>query len=182
MVRRPFRDFCSAWAMTALISLMPVSTALKEVKSLLVSLAIRRARVVFPQPGGPHSSMELRLSDSICTRSGLPGPRSFSWPINSSRLRGRMRSAKGCSAAEVSGSSGSGRGEKRLMVLQNSPTELSLHGWRIKRPARRLISRAGKTLAEGFVEKYRGSSGGVQGFDSGAHGDVHAAVSAANDF
>src|ERR1700757_201365 len=112
MVRRPARDFRSASAMTSLISLMPLVTALKGMNSDLVRRAIKRARVVLPQPGGPQKSMEARVSDSIWTRRGLPGPRSFSWPMNSSRVRGRMRSARGCRAAEVSGS---GRVGKRLI-------------------------------------------------------------------
>jgi len=77
MVRLPDLDLRSEAAMTSLISLIPESTALKEMKSDLVSRAMRRARVVLPQPGGPQSSMEPMWSDSICLRSGLPGPRSF---------------------------------------------------------------------------------------------------------
>ncbi len=95
MVRLPDLDLSSEAAMTSLISFMPESTALKEMKSVLVRRAIKRARVVLPQPGGPQKSMEPILSDSICMRSGLPGPRSFSWPMNSSSVRGRMRSASG---------------------------------------------------------------------------------------
>src|SRR5438094_10367026 len=65
MVRWPERDFCSPTAITSLISLMPARTALKETNSELVRRAMRRARVVFPQPGGPQKSMEPRLSFSI---------------------------------------------------------------------------------------------------------------------
>src|ERR1700739_2388489 len=115
MVRLPDLDLSSEAAMTSLISFMPESTALKETKSDLVSRAIKRARVVLPQPGGSQKSMEPILSDSICMRSGLPGPRSFSWPTNSSSVRGRMRSASGCSAEGVSGSTGEGSGGNRLM-------------------------------------------------------------------
>src|SRR2546425_11086374 len=118
MVRWPERDFCSATAMTSFLSLMPARTALKETNSELVRRAIRRARVVLPQPGGPQKSMEPRLSFSICTRRDLPEPRSFSWPTNSSRVRGRMRSASGWLAAGTSGlGAGGGNFEKRLTLF-----------------------------------------------------------------
>src|SRR5713226_545035 len=65
MVRWPERDFCSATAMTSFISLIPARTALKETNSELVRRAMSRARVVFPQPGGPQKSMEPRLSFSL---------------------------------------------------------------------------------------------------------------------
>ena len=48
----------SASAITALISLMPPSTALNGTKSARVRRAISRASVVLPTPGGPH-----RISD-----------------------------------------------------------------------------------------------------------------------
>src|SRR5262249_48224672 len=95
MVRCPERDLNCASAITSLISFMPARTALKGTNSDLVRRAIRRASVVLPQPGGPQKSMEPRLSDSICRRGGLPGRRSFSWRMNSSSVRGRMRSASG---------------------------------------------------------------------------------------
>src|SRR5215472_13446101 len=104
MVRYPERALYSAAAMTSLISLMPARTALKETNSACVRRAMRRASVVLPQPGGPQKSIEPMLSLSICRRRGLPGPRSFSWPINSSSVRGRMRSASGWLAAGTSAS------------------------------------------------------------------------------
>src|SRR6266550_3407115 len=116
MVRWPEGDLYSAAAMTSLISLMPARTALKETNSACVTRAMRRASVVLPQPGGPQNSIEPMLSLSICVRSGFPGPRSFSWPMNSSRVRGRMRSASGWLAAGTSESAGeAGRLENRLM-------------------------------------------------------------------
>ncbi len=57
--------------------------------------AMMRARVVLPHPGGPQNSIELRSSRSICTRKGFPGPSNSSWPTNSSKLCGRIRSANG---------------------------------------------------------------------------------------
>ncbi len=38
-----------------------------------VRLAMIRARVVLPHPGGPQKSIELRSSRSICVRRGFPG-------------------------------------------------------------------------------------------------------------
>src|SRR5216684_3014524 len=170
MVRWPERDFCSATAMTSLISLMPARTALKETNSELVRRAIRRARVVFPQPGGPQKSMEPRLSFSICTRSDLPGPRSFSWPMNSSRVRGRMRSASGWLAAGTSGSRAAGpcgvngNLEKRLTLFLDVR-----RGHRV-------------SLTSGFVKNDGGRGGGVQGFDAARHGNADTRVGAALDF
>src|SRR6266852_2081701 len=170
MVRWPERDLWSAAAMTSLISLMPVRTALKETNSELVRRAIRRASVVFPQPGGPQKSMEPRLSFSICTRSDLPGPRSFSWPMNSSRVRGRMRSASGWLAAGTSGSRAAGpcgvngNLEKRLTLFLD-----------VRRGH-------GVSLTGGFVKNDGGRGGGVQGLDAASHGNAEARVGAALDF
>src|SRR3984893_79477 len=105
IVRRPDRDLRSATAITSLISLIPANTALNDTNSERVSRAINLASVVFPHPGGPHSSIDPISSFSICVRSGLPGPSNFSWPINSSSVRGRMRSANGWCAAGTSDSS-----------------------------------------------------------------------------
>src|SRR3984957_367677 len=102
IVRCPDRDLRSATAITSFISLIPASTALNDTNSDRVSRAINRARVVFPHPGGPHSSIDPISSFSICVRSGFPGPSSFSCPINSSSVRGRLRSANGWCAAGTS--------------------------------------------------------------------------------
>jgi hypothetical protein len=48
------RRACSASAITSRISLMPDSTALKAMKCARVALAITRASVVLPVPGGPQ--------------------------------------------------------------------------------------------------------------------------------
>ena len=97
---------------TCLISLMPLVTAENSMKLALVVSAMILASVVLPTPGGPQKIIELASSRSICTRSGLPGPTRCSWPTNSSRLRGRMRSASGAvpradSLEESCGRSGS---------------------------------------------------------------------------
>src|SRR5262249_48329677 len=54
-----------------------------------------RASVVLPTPGGPQSTNELSSSPSIIWRNTLPGSSSLACPTTSSRLRGRMRSARG---------------------------------------------------------------------------------------
>ena len=59
MVRRPERRSRSASAMTALISLMPLSTALKDTNSQRVIRAMSCASEVFPTPGGPHKIMDV---------------------------------------------------------------------------------------------------------------------------
>src|SRR6266851_215511 len=165
MVRWPERDLCSATAMTSLISLMPARTALKETNSELVRRAMRRARVVLPHPGGPQKSMEPRLSFSICTRRDLPGPRSFSWPMNSSSVRGRMRSASGWLAAGTSGSgAGGGNFEKRLTLFLDVR-----RGHRV-------------SLTSGFVKNDGCRGGGIQGFDAAGHGDADARIGATLDF
>src|SRR6266436_2405229 len=161
MVRWPERDLCSATAMTSLISLMPARTALKETNSELVRRAMRRASVVFPQPGGPQKSIEPRLSFSICRRRDLPGPRSFSWPMNSSSVRGRMRSASGWLAAGTSGSEGGGGNfEKRLTLFLDVR-----RGHRV-------------SLTSGFVKNDGCRGGGVQRFDAAGHGNANARIGA----
>src|SRR6185437_13941627 len=61
----------------------------------LERLAISRASVVLPVPGGPQRIREWSCPDSMARRSGLPGPRTCCWPTTSSRDRGRIRSASG---------------------------------------------------------------------------------------
>jgi hypothetical protein len=53
IVRRPARCCSCASATASRMSLTPPSTALSEVKRARVVLAITRARVVLPVPGGP---------------------------------------------------------------------------------------------------------------------------------
>ena len=61
MVRLPRRRSRSASAITALISLMPLSTALKGMNSQCVTRAISFASVVLPTPGGPQRMIERQL-------------------------------------------------------------------------------------------------------------------------
>ncbi len=59
IVRMPRLRSFSASAITALISLMPLNTALKGMNSHRVTRAISLASVVLPTPGGPHKMMEV---------------------------------------------------------------------------------------------------------------------------
>ena len=63
--------------------------------------AISRASVVLPTPGGPQRIIECSRPDSKATRSGLPGPSRCCWPITSSSVFGRSRSASGAAAGGV---------------------------------------------------------------------------------
>ena len=73
------------------------------------------ASVVLPTPGGPQKIIDAGSSLSICMRRGLPGPTRCCWPIYSSSVRGRMRSASGA-AWRVDAGASSGVPPKRLMV------------------------------------------------------------------
>ena len=76
---------------------MPDRMAEKKMKWELVALAMMRARVVLPEPGGPQKMREVSWSVSISRRSSFPSPRRCSCPMNSSTVRGRIRSARGAS-------------------------------------------------------------------------------------
>src|SRR5579864_123848 len=150
--------------MTCLISLMPDITALKGTNSERVFLAIRRARVVLPQPGGPQKSMETMSSRSICVRRGLPGASKSSWPRTSSSVRGRMRSARGRELCEPSFSGPSGSmARKRFMAMCRESFEAA-------------------TLARGFVKNQRRGDSGVQGVYRLRKLDANQRVGAAFDF
>ena len=53
---------------------MPLVTAEKSIKAALVRLAMMRASVVLPTPGGPQKIIDEIWSLSISRRSTLPGP------------------------------------------------------------------------------------------------------------
>src|SRR5712692_4835673 len=85
--------------------------------------------------------------------------------MNSSRVRGRMRSASGWLAAGTSGSgAGGGNFEKRLTLFLD-----------VRRGHR--VSLTGR-----FVENDCRGGGGVQGFDAAGHGNADARIGAALDF
>src|SRR5487761_355188 len=149
---------------TCLISLMPHITALKGTNSERELLAMRRAKVVFPQPGGPQKSMETMSSRSICVRRGFPAARSSSWPTTSSSVRGRMRSASGRVPRAPSFSDPSGSmARKRFMVLARDSFRAA-------------------ALARGFIENKRCRDGSVQGFYRLRKLDANERVGAAFNF
>ena len=77
---------------------MPLVTAEKSIKADFVRLAMMRARVVLPTPGGPQKIIEDTMSSSISRRSTFPAPMRCVCPANSSRLCGRRREARGWEA------------------------------------------------------------------------------------
>ena len=87
-----------AWSMAARTSLTPADTAETSTNRRSVCWLTIEAIVVFPVPGGPHSSSDIDWSPSISRRSGAPAARSCSWPTSSSRVRGRIRTASGADA------------------------------------------------------------------------------------
>src|SRR6266849_3868743 len=85
--------------------------------------------------------------------------------MNSSRVRGRMRSASGWLAAGTSGSgAGGGNFEKRLTLFLDVR-----RGHRV-------------SLTSGFVKNDGCRGGGIQGFDAAGHGDADARIGATLDF
>src|SRR5258708_12452183 len=85
--------------------------------------------------------------------------------MNSSRVRGRMRSASGWLAAGTSGSgAGGGNCEKRLMLFLDVR-----RGHRV-------------SLTGGLVKSDGGRGGSIQRFDAASHGNAKARVGAALDF
>ncbi|MEZ4389539.1 MAG: hypothetical protein R3A48_00475 [Polyangiales bacterium] len=104
-VRAPCARSCSARAMTCRTSATPASTAESCTKRPRECAAMARATVVFPHPGEPQRIIDGARSARIARPSGLSGPRASACPRSSSRVRGRMRSARGASGA---GSAGAG--------------------------------------------------------------------------
>src|SRR5260370_36558696 len=93
--------------------------------------------------------------------------------MNSSRVRGGMRSASGWLVAGTSGSgAGCGNFEKRLTLFR----------W--LRTNRRLDARGGHrvSLTSSLIENDRGRGGSIQRFDAAGHGNANARVGAALDF
>ena len=59
------------------------------------AFADKRAKVVFPTPGGPHKIMECGLPEAKVRLSGLPSASKCDWPMTSAIVLGRNASAKG---------------------------------------------------------------------------------------
>jgi hypothetical protein len=77
---------------------MPTIVALSSLKTAFVRLAISRAKVVFPQPGGPHKIILPVAPFSTRVESKEFGPVRWTWPTKSSRVFGLSRSASGDAA------------------------------------------------------------------------------------
>ena len=80
----------------------PALVAERVTNSASAYLAISRANVVFPVPGGPQSNIETGLPDSTTRRKAAPCLSRGSWPTTSSRVRGRIRAASGADLAMIS--------------------------------------------------------------------------------
>ena len=85
---------------TSRTSFTPALTAESVSNAFALTPATSRAIVVLPVPGGPQSTTDESRSDSIRTRSGLPGPSRCCWPTTSSSVRGRSRAASGARLRE----------------------------------------------------------------------------------
>ena len=88
--------------------------------------AISRASVVLPVPGGPQRIIECSRPDSKATRSGLPGPSRCCWPITSSSVFGRSRSASGAAPEESAKGSSSELGGKGARPWPEGPRGASI--------------------------------------------------------
>jgi hypothetical protein len=82
-------------------SATPDDTALTDSKAAPDICARMMASDVLPLPGGPQRISEGSLSASSARRRMLSGPTTWSWPANSSRLRGLIRAASGAPPAGV---------------------------------------------------------------------------------
>ncbi len=98
-VPRPVSRRFLAASNTLRRSATPEKTADSSSKARSVSWASNRAIVVLPQPGGPQRIIEARRREATMRPIGPSGPRRWSWPTMSPRLRGRSRSASGCGAS-----------------------------------------------------------------------------------
>jgi hypothetical protein len=113
MLRRPRAPSRSrAAASSARTSLTPALVAESSSKWDRVAWAMIWASEVLPVPAGPHRITERSSSASIRARRALPGPSTWPWPTNSSRVRGRILAASGASWS----ASRSARSENRSMV------------------------------------------------------------------
>ncbi len=93
----------AASSITLRRSATPAVTALSGTKYDLETLAMTRASVVLPLPGGPHNMMEGSWSDSMALRKTLPSPMICRCPTYSLKFCGRRRAARGMEAVACSG-------------------------------------------------------------------------------
>jgi hypothetical protein len=94
-VRRPPSNRRCASASTSRTCGKPLSTAEIATNSASAYRASNKARVVLPQPGGPHKIIEWTCPPSMARRSAAPCVSKRFCPTMSSSIRGRMRSASG---------------------------------------------------------------------------------------
>jgi hypothetical protein len=98
-----------AWSMAARTCLTPSETAEISTNRRLVARLTTYASVVFPVPGGPHSTSDIGTSRSTSWRIGVPAPSRWACPTTSFRPRGRMRTASGSSSRRISSAGSSNR-------------------------------------------------------------------------
>ena len=88
-------QFCLACSTTFSTSFLPLVTADSSINSASISLAIIRAKVVLPLPGGPH---KIKLTGSffatICRKMAF-SPSNLSCPTTSLSFLGLILSANG---------------------------------------------------------------------------------------
>src|SRR5450759_892654 len=105
-----------AASMERRMSATPDVTAETSAKNALVVLAMTFARLVLPLPAGPYRISEESSSRSMALRSAVPGPTASFWPTNSSRVRGRMRAARGAPLVSASSAPAEKRSSTDLLA------------------------------------------------------------------
>src|SRR5438094_1677544 len=104
---------------------------------------MRRASVVFPEPGGPQKMHDPTSPRRISSPSALPGPSRCSWPRKSSSVVGRMRAARGSAERENSVESDTGDGRREAGAIRRgkdrnsrkfgaAPPDSTRHLWRMR--------------------------------------------------
>src|SRR5438477_3845447 len=123
---RPRRSF-RASSINTLMSLIELVVAENGTNRALVVPAIIRARVVFPDPGGPHRIIDGMRSLAIALRRNRPSPNKSSRPTISSIVFGRSRSASGASGGRVGGGAASSKREPVIGSLKTGDEDRVPH-------------------------------------------------------
>ena len=100
--------------------LHPGRGGVERAEAARVCRAMTWASDVLPQPGGPWKINEPSRSAAMSRRRSLPGPRKWSWPMNSSRVAGRIRAASGW-ARKVGGVRGGEQVGRCVALLAHAP-------------------------------------------------------------
>src|SRR5437899_11759801 len=116
---RAFRDS----SIRALMSLIEVLVAEKGTKRARVDLAMIRASVVFPEPGGPQKIIDGIRSLSMALRRKRPSSRRSCRPTTSSSEPGRRRSGRGASVGVFCSKSGKRDMSNAECRIQNAELE-----------------------------------------------------------